>query len=91
MKKICIVLSTYNSYSRPEAGFYLWMNVGNGEKFAKELYKNFNLKVMPGKYLSAGVKDNPGKDYVRVSLVHNTTISKEAINKIAKQLKCFQK
>ena len=32
------------------------MNVGNGERFAKELYKNFNLKVMPGKYLSEGKK-----------------------------------
>ena len=49
-------LSSFNCYTRPEAGFYLWMNVGNGEKFTKELYKNFNLKVMPGKYLSEGGK-----------------------------------
>jgi aspartate/methionine/tyrosine aminotransferase len=65
------------------------MNVGNGEQFAKELYKNFNIKVMPGKYLSEGLKNNPGKEYVRISLVHSNTKSKEALNKIAKQLKCF--
>ena len=84
------ILSSYNCYSRPEAGFYLWMNVGNGEKFTKELYKNFNIKVMPGKYLSVGASNNPGKKFVRVSLVHSNLKSKEAINKIAKQLKCFQ-
>jgi aspartate/methionine/tyrosine aminotransferase len=85
------VLGPFNCYRRPEAGFYLWMNVGNGERFAKELYKNFNLKVMPGKYLSEGKKNNPGKAFVRVSLVHSNNKSKEAINKIARQLKCFQK
>ncbi|MDC3024102.1 aminotransferase class I/II-fold pyridoxal phosphate-dependent enzyme [Alphaproteobacteria bacterium] len=84
------VLSSYDCYKRPEAGFYLWMKVGNGEKFTTELYKNFNMKVMPGKYLSYGTANNPGKKYIRVSLVHNNSISKEAINKIAKQLKCFQ-
>ena len=83
-------MSSYNCYTRPEAGFYLWMNVGNGEQFAKELYKNFDIKVMPGKYLSVESKNSPGKEYVRVSLVHNNTKSKEALNKIAKQLKCFQ-
>ncbi len=85
------VLGSFNCYRRPEAGFYLWMNVGNGERFAKELYKNFSLKVMPGKYLSEGKKNNPGKAFVRVSLVHSNNKSKEAINKIARQLKCYQK
>ena len=85
------VLGPFNCYKRPEAGFYLWMNVGNGERFTKELYKNFSLKVMPGKYLSEGKKNNPGKAFVRVSLVHSNNKSKEAINKIARQLKCSQK
>ena len=84
------VLSSYDCYNRPEAGFYLWMNVGNGEQFTTELYKKFNIKVMPGKYLSYGTTNNPGKKYIRVSLVHDNSKSKEAINKIAKQLKCFQ-
>ncbi len=83
------VLSQYDCYNRPDAGFYLWMNVGNGEKFTKELYKNFNLKVMPGEYLATGQKNNPGKKYVRISLVHSNAKCKEALNKIAKQLKCF--
>ena len=39
------VLSFYDCYKRPEAGFYLWMNVGNGEKFTKELYKTLILKL----------------------------------------------
>ena len=85
------VLGPFNCYSRPEAGFYLWMNVGNGERFAKELYKNFNLKSYARKVSIRRKKNNPGKAFVRVSLVHSNNKSKEAINKIARQLKCFQK
>ncbi|MBF96075.1 MAG: aspartate aminotransferase [Pelagibacterales bacterium] len=83
------VLSKHACYQRPDAGFYLWLNVGNGERFAKDLYKNHSLKVMPGAYLSKGKYNNPGKSFIRVSLVHNISKCKEAINKIDAQLKCI--
>ena len=67
------VLSKYSFYKRPDAGFYLWLNVGNGEKFAKSLYENFSIKVMPGNFLAKGKKENPGNNFVRISLVHSVT------------------
>ena len=58
------VLSKYACYQRPDAGFYLWLNVGNGEKFTKALYRNYSLKVMPGIFLSKGKYKNPyGANY----------------------------
>ena len=36
----------------PDGGFYLWLNVGNGEKITKELWNKKGIKVMPGSYLS---------------------------------------
>ena len=83
-------LSKFSLYKRPDAGFYLWLNVGNGEKFTKSLYKNFSLKVMPGSFLAKGKTENPGESFVRVSLVHNLSKSKKAIDKIEKQIKCIQ-
>ena len=82
-------LSKYSFYNRPDAGFYLWLNVGNGEKFTKSLYKNFSIKVMPGTFLAKGKTQNPGKNFVRISLVHNLVKSKKAIDKIEKQIKCI--
>ena len=71
------VLSQYNCYKRPDAGFYLWMNVGNGEKFTKELYKNFNLKLCQESTYQKDKKNNPGKEYVRISLVHSNAKSRK--------------
>ena len=84
------VLSKYSFYKRPDAGFYLWLNVGNGEKFAKSLYEKFSLKVMPGNFLAKGKKENPGNNFVRISLVHSVTKCKDAIDKIEKQIRCIQ-
>ena len=82
------ILSKYRLYEKPEAGFYLWINVKNGESFTKELFKKYYIKVMPGEYLAKGNKKNPGKEYVRVALVENYVTSKFAIDKIAEFLKC---
>ena len=49
------VLSSYNCYKRPEAGFYLWMNV-EMEKFTKELFKNQGLKSDAWKIFIGGRK-----------------------------------
>ncbi|WP_444931830.1 succinyldiaminopimelate transaminase [Microbulbifer sp. SSSA002] len=55
---------------QPQASFYLWPNVGDGERFARELYEAQNITVLPGAFLardSAG--RNPGREYVRLALV----------------------
>ena len=82
------MLSKYKMYKKPDAGFYLWIYVKDGEKFAKELFARHYIKVMPGKYLAKGFKNNPGKEYVRVALVQTFAQTKFAIDKIAELLEC---
>jgi N-succinyldiaminopimelate aminotransferase len=65
------ILSPVIDLTLPDAGFYLWLNTPIDDKiFAKELYENHNIPVLPGSYLSRendGV--NPGKNHIRMALV----------------------
>ena len=56
----------------------------------KNYIKTLILKLCQESILSEE-KNNPGKAYVRISLVHSNNKSGEALNKITKQLKCSQK
>lgn len=57
-------------YHSPEAGFFLWLPVDDGEEAALRLWKETGVRVLPGAYLSREVHDeNPGKGYIRVALV----------------------
>ena len=80
------VFKDYNCYNSPEAGFFLWLKVKDGENFAKQLYSKYAIKVMPGEYLAYGKNNNPGKEYVRVALVHTQIKNNKGLNKIAKLL-----
>lgn len=60
-----------NSYRGPEAGFFLWLPVEDGEAAALQAWTQTGVRVLPGDYLSqpdAG-GDSPGKGYVRVAMV----------------------
>ena len=76
------ILNKYKGFESPEAGFFLWLKVNNGELFAKKLFTNYSIKVMPGKYLADGKNNNPGKNYVRIALVHSYDKIKSALKKI---------
>jgi aspartate/methionine/tyrosine aminotransferase len=57
-------------YSSPEAGFFLWLPVADGEQAALKLWQQTGVRVLPGAYLSRDVNgDNPGAGYIRVALV----------------------
>ena len=55
----------------PDAGFYLWLNTPiDDETFAKGLFAQQNITVLPGSYLSRennGI--NPGRNHIRMALV----------------------
>lgn len=54
----------------PEAGFFLWLPVEDGEAAALRLWTDTGVRVLPGAYLAREVDgDNPGKGYIRVAMV----------------------
>ena len=64
------IMGDLPGYSSPEAGFFLWLPVEDGEAATIRLWQETGVMVLPGAYLSreaAGV--NPGKGYIRVAMV----------------------
>ena len=55
----------------PDAGFYLWPKTPiNDQVFAKTLYAEKNITVLPGSFLSRVYDNiNPGENYIRMALV----------------------
>jgi N-succinyldiaminopimelate aminotransferase len=55
----------------PDAAFYLWVQTGQDDtEVAKQLYREFNITVLPGSYLARDAHGiNPGKGFVRMALV----------------------
>ena len=64
------VLGDVQGYHAPEAGFFLWLPVTDGEQAALKLWKETGVRVLPGAYLSQDVDGkNPGQNYIRVAMV----------------------
>lgn len=61
-----------------DATFYIWFAVGNGVEFAKELYRQKNVLVLPGSFLARGFAD----EYVRIALVESPDKTEEAIKRL---------
>lgn len=82
------ILPAEGFYEKPDAGFYIWMETPTcAIDFAKCLYKNYNLTVLPGPFLArsnAGV--NPGSNRIRVALVEATSICRDATHRIYDQI-----
>lgn len=54
----------------PEAGFFLWLPVDDGEETTLKLWRQTGVKVLPGAYLSRDTAmGNPGAGYIRVAMV----------------------
>ncbi len=72
----------------PEATFYLWLNVGDAVAFTERLYRDYNLKVLPGEYLARtdAAGNNPGKGYIRIALVESPARTKMALERIREAL-----
>jgi N-succinyldiaminopimelate aminotransferase len=69
----------------PDGGFYLWIRTpASDTEFARELYRQYNVSVLPGSYLareSGGV--NPGRNHIRVALVAQHDECIEGVRRIA--------
>lgn len=73
----------------PAASFYLWPDIeGDDERFCRDLYAEQNVVCVPGSYLSRDVDGhNPGRGFVRMSLVADEATTAEALSRISDFLK----
>ncbi|MEE9337015.1 MAG: succinyldiaminopimelate transaminase [Methylococcaceae bacterium] len=78
------ILSGVCSIKKPPASFYLWLKTSiDDAEFAQQLFKQQNITVLPGSYLSRYVNDeNPGKNHVRIALVASVDECIEAASRI---------
>ena len=70
--------------SMPEGGFYLWIKTpGSDVDFARELFRRYNVSVLPGSYLARDAAGgNPGTNYIRIALVAPLAECVEAARRI---------
>lgn len=84
------MLGDLPGYRRPEAAFFLWLDVretaGDGETAAKRLWAEEGVKVLPGRYMAQahapGSDATPGDGYIRIALVHEEAVTAEACRRI---------
>ena len=67
----------------PEATFYIWLEVGDELAFTRNLYRDYNVKVLPGSFLG---REGIGEGYVRIALVESVEKTVEACRRIAATL-----
>jgi N-succinyldiaminopimelate aminotransferase len=86
-------------FDAPDAAFYLWAKVPGGEvasveiansdaAFARALYQEKHVTVLPGSYLARDAKSiNPGQGFIRIALVDGLEQCVEAAQRIVDLIK----
>jgi len=76
------------AYVPPGGGFFLWLDVGDGEQAAKRLWAEAGLRVLPGGYMARPGADgvNPAARYIRVALVHEPAVVEGALLRLVQVL-----
>jgi len=88
-KEMTRILSSSLSFTPPPASFYLWIQTHiEDDKFARQLFLEQNVTVLPGSFLSRVTKDgvNPGKNRIRLALVAELDECVEAAKRICRFL-----
>jgi N-succinyldiaminopimelate aminotransferase len=86
-EKTLAILAPVTGVEMPEAAFYLWLRTPIADtEFAKQLFGQYNVTVVPGSYLAREAHGiNPGRNFIRVALVAPIEECLEA----AQRLKAF--
>ena len=63
----------------PEATFYIWLEVNDELDFTRNLYKEKNVKVLPGSFLG---RNGLGKGYIRIALVENEEKTRDVLTRL---------
>ncbi|MBX7490194.1 succinyldiaminopimelate transaminase [Helicobacter turcicus] len=70
----------------PKETFYVWLPVKDDLAFTRNLLEQENILVLPGSFLSrTDVQgENPGSNFVRLALVYEEAVIKDALLRISK-------
>lgn len=77
--------------TRPGGGFFIWLDVGNGEDFARRAWAEQGVRLLPGAYMGRDVSSasdkektqgNPGFSYVRIALVRDLSTILTALERV---------
>jgi aspartate/methionine/tyrosine aminotransferase len=76
-----------NRMTRPKGGFFLWLDVGNGEDFACRAWAEQGVRLLPGATMGREIlpgkpQSNPGFSYVRVALVNDLSTIMIALERL---------
>jgi N-succinyldiaminopimelate aminotransferase len=85
------MLGNRGAWQEPAGGFFLWLDVGDGETAARRLWAEAGLRVLPGGYMAQPGADgvNPGAAYIRVALVHELAVTADALTRLARVLEAM--
>lgn len=93
LKDAAEIFGSRFGYQTPAGGFFLWLNVGNGEDATRRLWAEGGIKVLPGRYLArdrvdpeTGAVSNVGADYIRVALVQDRATTRQGLERIVSVL-----
>ncbi len=83
------ILGNRAGYHESPGGFFLWLDVGDGEAAARKAWRHGAVKVMPGSYMSRPDPVNggdPGRRYIRVALIHDAATAEAGLTRLAEAL-----
>ena len=75
-------------FYRPQGGFFLWLDVEDGERAALTLWRDAAVRSLPGAYISRTNKsgENPGQRYIRLAIVHDDDTIAEGLRRLLRVL-----
>lgn len=82
------ILGDRLGFYRPAGGFFLWLEVGDGEAATLAMWRAARIRVLPGAYLARAdaAGRNPGAAFIRVALVHDLDTTVTALRRLAAAL-----
>ena len=81
------ILHNRFGYYTPGGGFFLWLDVGDGEDATRKLWRETHVKVLPGAYACRETDGiNTAHRYIRVALVHDEKTTREGLGRLASAL-----
>jgi N-succinyldiaminopimelate aminotransferase len=85
------MLGNRAGFRAPEGGFFLWLDVGNGEETALRLWREAGVRTLPGAYMGreserGKPRTNPGFSYLRVALVNDLSTISTALERMVEVL-----